>query len=86
MASSATKIKTKLPEIPGTKPSMKNAQLLISTGIPFLDNIIGLFTNVFNLFHTRCVIIIFLKSLMYLYVLGGGLPIGSLFIIGMYII
>ncbi|XP_020285862.1 elongator complex protein 4 [Pseudomyrmex gracilis] len=52
MASSTTKIKTKLPAIPGTKPSVKNAQLLISTGIPFLDNIIG-----------------------------GGLPIGSLFII-----
>ncbi|XP_029173437.1 elongator complex protein 4 [Nylanderia fulva] len=37
----ATKVKTKFPVIPGTKPSIKNAQLLISTGIPSLDNIIG---------------------------------------------
>lgn len=41
MASSAAKTKTKFPTIPGTKPSVKNAQLLISTGIPALDNIIG---------------------------------------------
>ncbi|XP_066600500.1 elongator complex protein 4 [Prorops nasuta] len=43
---------TKLPAIVGTKPSVKNAQLLSSSGIPSLDNI-----------------------------LGGGLPIGSLFTI-----
>ncbi|XP_067215045.1 elongator complex protein 4 isoform X2 [Linepithema humile] len=52
MASNATKTKSKFPTIPGTKPSVKNAQLLISTGIPALDNIIG-----------------------------GGLPIGSIFLI-----
>ncbi|XP_034946631.1 elongator complex protein 4 [Chelonus insularis] len=33
--------KNKLKSIPGTKPSLKNAQLLISTGIPSLDNLIG---------------------------------------------
>ncbi|KAK0159586.1 hypothetical protein PV327_010682 [Microctonus hyperodae] len=32
---------TKVPYIPGTKPSIKNAQLLISTGITSLDSIIG---------------------------------------------
>ncbi|XP_011166689.1 elongator complex protein 4 [Solenopsis invicta] len=36
-----TKLKTKLPTIPGTKPSLRNSQLLISTGIPSLDNTIG---------------------------------------------
>lgn len=36
-----TKVKTKFPTIPGTKPSIRNAQLLISTGILPLDNIIG---------------------------------------------
>lgn len=41
MASNTAKIKSKFPAIPGTKPSVKNAQLLISTGIPALDNIIG---------------------------------------------
>lgn len=34
---------TKVPYIPGTKPSIKNAQLLISTGITSLDSIIGVY-------------------------------------------
>lgn len=33
---------TRFPFIPGTKPSIKNSQLLISTGIPSLDHLIGL--------------------------------------------
>ncbi|XP_033339952.1 elongator complex protein 4 [Megalopta genalis] len=32
---------SRFPFIPGTKPSIKNSQLLISTGIPSLDHIIG---------------------------------------------
>ncbi|XP_031849119.1 elongator complex protein 4 [Nomia melanderi] len=32
---------SKFPFIPGTKPSIKNSQLLISSGIPSLDHIIG---------------------------------------------
>ena len=31
----------RIPFIPGTKPSVKNSQLLISTGIPSLDHVIG---------------------------------------------
>lgn len=38
---------SRIPFIPGTKPSIKNSQLLVSTGIPSLDHIIGL-----NLFAT----------------------------------
>ncbi|KZC10163.1 PREDICTED: elongator complex protein 4 [Dufourea novaeangliae] len=32
---------TRFPFIPGTKPSIKNSQLLISSGIPSLDHILG---------------------------------------------
>lgn len=35
------KLKSRLPEIPGTRPSLRNSQLLISTGIPSLDSTIG---------------------------------------------
>lgn len=45
MSSSATsfqkKSRVKTPQIPGTKPSLHNNQLLISGGIPSLDNLIG---------------------------------------------
>ena len=35
------KSKAKALQIPGTKPSLHNNQLLVSTGIPSLDNLIG---------------------------------------------
>ncbi|XP_012279869.1 elongator complex protein 4 [Orussus abietinus] len=41
MASSVQKSKSKIPYIPGTKPSIRNAQLLVSTGVPSLDHVIG---------------------------------------------
>lgn len=55
MITETTKIKTKFPVIPGTKPSIRNAQLLISTGILSLDNIIGLCTCaiLFFVFFTK---------------------------------
>nr|XP_050869450.1 elongator complex protein 4 [Vespula vulgaris]XP_050869452.1 elongator complex protein 4 [Vespula vulgaris] len=41
MALDSPKSKSRIPYIPGTKPSIKNAQLLVSTGIPSLDHILG---------------------------------------------
>lgn len=41
MALDNPKSKSRIPYIPGTKPSIKNAQLLVSTGIPSLDHILG---------------------------------------------
>ncbi|KAG7204657.1 hypothetical protein KM043_005072 [Ampulex compressa] len=41
MASENVRSKTRIPMIPGTKPSIKNAQLLVSTGMPSLDRLIG---------------------------------------------
>ena len=41
--SSHVKIAKPLPSIPGTKPATRNAQLLVSTGIPSLDHFIGMF-------------------------------------------
>ncbi|XP_043267118.1 putative elongator complex protein 4 [Venturia canescens] len=41
MALNTPRAKSKIPCIPGTKPSIQNAQLLISTGIPSLDFMIG---------------------------------------------
>lgn len=35
------KARVKINQIPGTKPSLFNNQLLISSGVPSLDNIIG---------------------------------------------
>lgn len=36
------KIKHKIPYIPGSKPSIQNAQLLVSTGVPSLDSLLGM--------------------------------------------
>lgn len=41
MALDGSKSKSRIPYIPGTKPSIKNSQLLVSTGIPSLDHTIG---------------------------------------------
>ena len=35
-------------QIPGTRPSLHNNQLLVSTGIPSLDNVLGN-ASIFNL-------------------------------------
>lgn len=68
----------RIPFIPGTKPSIKNSQLLISTGIPSLDHIIGQ-----NYIAVEQFLSYFILSYFNLYVIGGGLPVGSLFLIGM---
>ncbi|XP_015522053.1 elongator complex protein 4 isoform X1 [Neodiprion lecontei] len=41
MTSSIQLAKSKIPFVPGTKPSIQNAQLLVSTGVPSLDHVIG---------------------------------------------
>ena len=35
------KARAKVIQIPGAKPSLYNNQLLVSTGVPSLDNVIG---------------------------------------------
>ncbi|XP_012255806.2 elongator complex protein 4 [Athalia rosae] len=41
MSSGVQPAKAKIPVIPGTKPSIQNAQLLVSTGVPSLDHVVG---------------------------------------------
>ena len=78
MALNTQRSKSKIPSIPGTKPSIQNAQLLISTGIPSLDFMIGLSSYPYV---TRCFLFKLLK-IFWLFVTGGGLPIGSILLIG----
>ncbi|OCT81890.1 hypothetical protein XELAEV_18024397mg [Xenopus laevis] len=35
------KVRGKFPALPGTRPSVHNGQLLVSTGVPSLDHILG---------------------------------------------
>lgn len=35
------KMKSKVPNIPGSRLSVQNAQLLVSSGVPSFDNVIG---------------------------------------------
>jgi hypothetical protein len=43
MTSKIVITKSQIPIIQGTKPETRNAQLLVSTGIPSLDHFIGTF-------------------------------------------
>lgn len=41
------KVRSGLSNIPGTKSSIQNAQLLVSTGIPSLDFVLGIYNDIY---------------------------------------
>nr|CAD7426180.1 unnamed protein product [Timema monikensis] len=59
------KVKSKVPSLPGSKLSIHNAQLLISSGVPSLDYIIGK--------HNYIILRILIS--------GGGLAVGTITLI-----
>lgn len=82
MTSSVQLAKSKIPSIPGTKPSIQNAQLLISTGVPSLDHVIGLYHLLLFEVSLR---ISLLPKISYVYRVnftGGGLPVGTIILVG----
>ncbi len=54
----------------GTRPSFHNAQLLVSTGVPSLDPLLG---KIYIIVHALMSLAIFL---------GGGICVGSILLIG----
>lgn len=64
-------IRIKAPDIVGTKISVENAQLLVSTGAPDFDSVIGMYivwrVNTSDLINI---------------IAGGGLAVGTLLLLG----
>lgn len=56
MSSNVSVVKSQVPNIPGTKPATRNAQLLVSSGIPSLDHFIGMIRPDCLRFQIYCVI------------------------------
>lgn len=58
-------------EIPGTKFSMKNSQMFVSSGVSSVDELIG---------KVRlCSVNVFI---IFLLLIGGGLPVGTVTLLG----
>ena len=88
MATSFKKRVSSKPSHPhGTRPSLHNAQLLISSGVPSLDVLLGkgssplLVLLYSNIMHVRTCTIIYLCMHAHI---GGGLAVGTVLLIGIF--
>lgn len=70
--------------VSGSKPSLQNGQLIVSSGNPCMDSILGKLNDYFKLYQFMLVFKYFIKitfkRLNYKHQ-GGGLPLGSILLI-----
>ena len=62
----------------GTRPSLHNAQLLVSSGVPSLDVLLGKGSS-----HVGAPPLLFMYCMIHILITGGGLAVGSVLLIGM---